>query len=202
MDDKDNYLDDEWGNIHDEVLDPKWARARTKKLKDHQSNVISKKYKDEEYYENWIEANASRWDDKEWAEKHKEKMRLSRLATDEKRIASTVANPEWQKQYGIGKRWEDPAFREKMRLANSKPRSPEVRRANIIRNGGQPFTCPWGVFDTPQSASDVSLELTGTFRSKKWISLRVKKKVKNGELVDDFNVITWEEYDRLKKVDN
>jgi len=30
MEDKDIWLDDEWGNINDEVLDPKWRHARTK----------------------------------------------------------------------------------------------------------------------------------------------------------------------------
>lgn len=51
MSDKDNWLDDEWGNLHDEVLDPSWNRRKTKyTIEKHKLY-----HKDSNWRANWYE---------------------------------------------------------------------------------------------------------------------------------------------------
>lgn len=163
MDDKDNFLDDDWGNISDEVLDPKWKRARTKKLKDHQSKVIAKKYQDDEYYETWVEANVARWDDAEWREQHLQKMQEG-SRKEENRIARGKALAESEKfQKMIKDRWADPAFKEKMRIANSKPMSEEAKKHLSEINKGKTI---------PQETLD---KIVNTVKSKQISNQKVNK---------------------------
>lgn len=114
MQDKDNFLNDEWGNIGpDSIHDPKWSRKKTLAERNHQSAVLKEKYKDPKFKNKVVKANK---------EKHK------RLAND----------PEWQKKMvkvnkikGINtkKRFEDKEYTRKYGeqiSKNKNPVSPEL----------------------------------------------------------------------------
>jgi hypothetical protein len=194
MEDKDNFLNDEWGNIGpDSIHDPKWNVKRSSATIKSQRKKMLKNYADKEYKKEWLKANVERWNDEEWAKQQRIKMEAG---MDKEYHRNMLKDPEWQQKYGASARWKDPAFKKMMlKINKERKRTPLENRQNAIRNGGLPFKSPYGYFSNPKQASEYITNKLGIPISQKVIRIRLKGKSRYGH--EGFEYVSWAEYDKV-----
>ena len=192
---REDYDESEWGNLGDESMhDASWNRKKSQSQKDAIARFNKQRHADPKIKKQLMKGLDAIWQDPQKAKEHIKKMQAG--VTDEilnNRLNSTVNNSEWRKKYGVQNRWKDPAFRQKITKANSGPKDPVSKRSNFIGRGIKPFKCPWGYYDTPVQASNDSLEKTGTFKSAKYIRIRLNRIIQKD--FEGYDYITWKEYD-------